>query len=101
MAEVTFKYTARILGDGVGVIEERSNITDRIVETRINARDEATARVLEDMGWVSPNRCAQLVDALEQILGWRELRSGREFPIERIEDIARAALAAHRKGDQS
>lgn len=40
---------------------------------------------------------AGLVWALKQILGWRELRSGREFPIERIEDIARAALAAHRK----
>ena len=34
----------------------------------------------------------KLRDALTQILGWRELRSGNEFPIERIEDIAREAL---------
>lgn len=39
---------------------------------------------------------AKLVWALKQILGWRELRRGREFPIERIEDIARAALTAYR-----
>lgn len=43
---------------------------------------------------------AGLVEALKQILGWRELRSGREFPIERIEDMARAALAAYRKGGE-
>jgi hypothetical protein len=40
---------------------------------------------------------ARLVWALKQILGWRELRSGQEFPIDRIEDIARNALAAYRK----
>jgi hypothetical protein len=35
-----------------------------------------------------------LVDALRAILGWRELRSGAdEFPIERIEAIARDAIA--------
>lgn len=34
----------------------------------------------------------KLKDALSQILGWRELRSGNEFPIERIEKIAREAL---------
>lgn len=39
-----------------------------------------------------------LVGALKQILGWRELRSGQEIPIERIEDVARAALSAYRKG---
>lgn len=38
---------------------------------------------------------AGLVEALRSILGWRELRSGNEFPVERIEEIARAALAAH------
>lgn len=43
---------------------------------------------------------AGLVWALKQILGWRELRSGREFPIERIEDIARAALVVYRKGGE-
>lgn len=37
-----------------------------------------------------------LVEALRSILGWRELRSGNEFPVERIEEIARAALAVHR-----
>jgi len=43
---------------------------------------------------------AELVDklngleaALRQILGWRELRNTNEIPIERIEDIARKALA--------
>lgn len=34
----------------------------------------------------------KLKEALSQILGWRELRSGNEFPIERIEDIASEAL---------
>jgi hypothetical protein len=41
-----------------------------------------------------------LVEALRSILGWRELRSGNDFPVERIEEIARAALAAHRKEGQ-
>ena len=37
----------------------------------------------------------QLLEALKQILGWRELRSGaNEVPIGRIEDLARAAIAA-------
>jgi hypothetical protein len=36
-----------------------------------------------------------LSDALKQILGWRELRSGaNEIPIERIEGIARDALSS-------
>lgn len=35
----------------------------------------------------------ELIEALKQILGWRELRSGNEIPIERIEEIARDAIA--------
>lgn len=35
----------------------------------------------------------ELLEALVQILGWRELRDGMEFPTERIEVIARAAIA--------
>jgi|GEM_PF-3876143 len=42
---------------------------------------------------------AGLVEALRSVLGWRELRSGNDFPVERIEQIASAALATfHREG---
>jgi hypothetical protein len=35
-----------------------------------------------------------LLESLRAILGWRELRSGAdEFPVERIEGIARSAIA--------
>jgi hypothetical protein len=35
-----------------------------------------------------------LLESLRAILGWRELRSGaNEFPVERIEGIARSAIA--------
>ena len=35
---------------------------------------------------------ARLEDALTQILGWRELRDTRAFPVGRAEEIARRAL---------
>lgn len=38
-----------------------------------------------------------LLEALQQILGWRELRSGDEVPIGRIEDLARAAIEAAKR----
>jgi hypothetical protein len=41
----------------------------------------------------------ELYEALVQILGWRELRSSNEFPIERVEGIAREALAKARGDD--
>lgn len=34
----------------------------------------------------------KIQDNLKSILGWRELRSGQEVPIERIEDITRETL---------
>lgn len=34
-----------------------------------------------------------LLEALQLILGWRELRSGKGFPVERVEQIARDAIA--------
>lgn len=41
-----------------------------------------------------------LVEALRSILGWRELRSGNDFPVERIEEIARDALATSQPAEQ-
>ena len=37
-------------------------------------------------------RVARLEEALTQILGWRELRDTRAFPVGRAEEIARRAL---------
>lgn len=37
-------------------------------------------------------RVVRLEEALKEILGWRELRDTTEFPIERVEGIARRAL---------
>jgi hypothetical protein len=44
----------------------------------------------------------QLVEALTQILGWRELRDDSGFPVERIEEIARQAITnAKQQGDKN
>ena len=52
-------------------------------EEQIEARQENTAL---------RTRVARLEEALKEILGWRELRDTTEFPIERVEGIARRAL---------
>jgi hypothetical protein len=81
--------------------------SDLAVElTQLQATNERLTAELRKDGSCGPNYNTKLVaaapdlyEALVQILGWRELRSGNEFPIKRVEGIAREALAKAR-GDE-
>lgn len=60
-----------------------------------NAEDfDERCKEVEDANTNLIHAAPDLLAALKQILGWRELRSGAgEFPVERIEEIARSAIA--------
>jgi hypothetical protein len=82
--EMTDRYVAGLAQGGAADLERIQHLVDL-----------ATAAHFREM----ESRTAGLVEALRSVLGWRELRSGNDFPVERIEQIARAALATfHREG---
>lgn len=62
------------------------------LRTQLSALTEERDRLKNDLS-MELSRSGVLTWALTQILGWRELRETRAFPIERVEEIARDALA--------
>jgi hypothetical protein len=72
-------------GDEVTVLIAE-NQTRETAERVVRAVNNSAAALESDV-------IAVVREALRSIVGWRELRSGMEFPVERIEEIASAALA--------
>jgi hypothetical protein len=85
-----------VLRAAAGIANERggrrgmppiANVLDLLPEKlREEVTDDAKA-ALDNCG------VPDLIEALRQILGWRELRSGEGFPVERVEEIARNAIS--------
>lgn len=82
------KYSMNHMLEGTHAPNVKEVVKSVMSELKLN--DEKLVNLSEEN--------ARLREALRSILGWRELRNGKEFPIARIEEIADEALADNNEG---